>query len=314
MPNIDVKHDLVFADLGARPLKLDVFAPSGSSNGTALLMLHGGAWERGSKDVLAPHAEDLAAQGFVTITSKYRLTGEARFPAQIHDVKRALRWVRSHASSIGFDSDRLCVEGHSAGGRLALLPAGSPFDRRLDAPGGNGGISAAVAAVVAVYQPVLFHIGDDQTWGSAPASALPGADSSEAMGALASPIEQVNPNLPPVMLLHGDADKVEPVSTSLRYAERVRAVGRPVDRHLFAGLPHGFGNRPHFRPVMMGVDRRLLPPNRRRARSLRFRPLLRRVGRRGVSVSPIAAMPGSKSCLAFNVSFGPAHHGPRTYP
>lgn len=251
MPEIEVKRDLVFAHVGDRPLKLDVFAPRGPNNGTAILMLHGGAWERGSKDVLAPHAEDLARQGFVAIASQYRLTGEARFPAQIHDVKRALRWARAHAPSFGFDPDRLCLEGHSAGGHLALLAAGSPFDSRLDPPEGDGGVSAAVAAVVAVYPPVLFHIGGDRPSGSAPASVLPGADQSEEMAALASPIEHVSPELPPVMLLHGDADKVVPVSTSLRYAERVRAVGRPVDLHLFAGLPHGFGNHPEFRPIMM---------------------------------------------------------------
>ena len=251
MPEVDVQRDQVFAKTGDRPLTLDIYHPPGHNNRTAVLMLHGGAWSRGSKAVLAPHAEDLAARGFVAIASEYRLTGEARFPAQIHDVKRALRWVRSNARHLGFDPDRLCLEGHSAGGHLALLAAGSPFDERLDPPEGDGGVSAAVAAVAAVYPPVLFHIGDSRPSGAVPAAALPGADQSEAMAALASPIDHVGPDLPPVMLLHGDADKIVPVSTSLRYAERVREVGRAVDLHLFAGLPHGFGNHPEFRPIMM---------------------------------------------------------------
>jgi acetyl esterase/lipase len=253
MSDTEVKRDLEFANLGGRSLKLDVFRPRGRSNRTAVLMLHGGAWERGSKDLLAPHAEDLAAQGFVAITAEYRLTGEARFPAQIHDVKRALRWARVNAQALGFDEDRLCLEGHSAGGHPALLAAGSPFESRLDPPEGDSGVSAAVTAVVAVYPPVLFHIGSERPSGAAPANALPGADQSEDMAALASPIKHVSADLPPVMLLHGDADKVVPVSTSLRYAEQVRAVGRPVDLHLFAGLPHGFANHPEFRPIMMGL-------------------------------------------------------------
>jgi acetyl esterase/lipase len=137
MGSVEVRRDLVFANAGDRPLKLDLYAPSADNNGAAVVMLHGGAWARGGKEVLAPHAEDLAAQGFVVFASESRLTGEARFPAQIHDVKRALRWVRSNAASLGFDEDRLCLEGHSAGGHLALLAAGSPSDTRLDPPEGD---------------------------------------------------------------------------------------------------------------------------------------------------------------------------------
>jgi len=80
------------------------------------------------------------------------------------------------------------------------------------------------------------------------------ADATNAQieaAALASPIEHVTAQLPPVMLLHGDADKVVPVSASRRYEERVRAVGGRVDLHVFAGLPHGFGNHPEIRPMMM---------------------------------------------------------------
>jgi len=253
MQQANIQRDVVFGDAGERPLKLDIYTPLGSSRRTAILMLHGGGWERGRRSMLAPHAEALAAQGYVAITSEYRLTGEARFPAQIHDVKRALRWVRAHAGELDFDPDRLCLEGHSAGGHLALLAAGTPGDARLDPPEGSAGISAAVAAVVAIYPPVLFYLGADRPSGGVPAAALPGADVSEDMAALASPLTHVTAGLPPVMLLHGDADRIVPVSTSRRYEERVRAVGGKVDLHIFAGFPHGFANHAQFRPVMMAM-------------------------------------------------------------
>jgi dipeptidyl aminopeptidase/acylaminoacyl peptidase len=112
-------------------------------------------------------------------------------------------------------------------------------------------VSAKVAAVAAIYPPVLFHLGGTRPSGGLAASSLPGADDSEEAAALASPIEHVSAALPPVMLLHGDADKVVPVSASRRYEERVRAMGGKVDLHIFAGLPHGFGNHEHFRPMMM---------------------------------------------------------------
>ncbi|HEY3889690.1 MAG TPA: alpha/beta hydrolase, partial [Caulobacteraceae bacterium] len=242
MDRIDIQRDVIFSDAGGCPLKLDIYRPKAGGNGAAVLLLHGGGWSRGSKDMLAPHATALAEQGFVAIASEYRLTGEARFPAQIHDAKRAIRWTRSHAAELGFDPDRLCLEGHSAGAHLALLAAGTPDDARLDPPEGSGGVSAAVAAVAAVYPPVLFHLGETRPSGSLPARSLPGADDSEEAVMLASPIEHVSPALPPVMLLHGDADKVVPVSASRRYEERVRAAGGKVDLHIFGGLPHGFGN------------------------------------------------------------------------
>jgi acetyl esterase/lipase len=251
MDRIDIQRDVVFSDAGGRPLKLDIYKPRAGGNGAAVLLLHGGGWSRGSKDMLSPHATALAEQGFVAIASEYRLTGEARFPAQIHDAKRAIRWVRAHAGELGFDPDRICLEGHSAGAHLVLLAAGTPDDARLDPPEGSGGVSAAVAAVAAVYPPVLFHLGDVRPSGGLAARSLPGADDSEAAAVLASPIEHVTSALPPVMLLHGDADKVVPVSASRRYEERVRAVGGKVDLHIFGGLPHGFGNHPEIRPMMM---------------------------------------------------------------
>ncbi|HEX4196519.1 MAG TPA: alpha/beta hydrolase [Caulobacteraceae bacterium] len=253
MEQVDIERDVVFHDAGGRPLKLDIYQPRGARNGAAVLLLHGGGWSRGSKDMLAPHATALAEQGFVAVASEYRLTGEARFPAQIHDAKRAIRWVRGHAGELGFDPDRLCLEGHSAGAHLALLAAGTPDDARLDPPEGSGGVSAAVAAVAAIYPPVLFHIGETRPSGGLAARSLPGADDSEEAARLASPIEHVSARLPPVMLLHGDADKVVPVSASRRYEERVRAAGGKVDLHIFAGLPHGFGNHEQFRPMMMAM-------------------------------------------------------------
>src|SRR5262249_32254205 len=158
-------------------------------------------------DMLVEHAKQLAGMGFVALACEYRLTGEAHFPACIHDVKRAIRWMRSHADELGFDVDKLCLEGHSAGAHLVLLAAGTPNDPRLDRPGGDEGVSAACAAVAAVYPPVLFHLSGERPSGGLAARSLPGADESDEMAALASPIEHVTAAYPHAMLLHGDADK-----------------------------------------------------------------------------------------------------------
>jgi acetyl esterase/lipase len=252
MVDIEEVRDVVYATAGARPLKLDIYRPA-ERNEAAVLLAHGGGWSRGSKDMLADHCRALASQGFVAMAQEYRLTGEAPFPANIHDVKRAIRWAKSHAADLGFDPDKLCLEGHSAGAHLVLLAAGTPHDERLDPPEGSGGVSAKVAAVAAVYPPTLFHLGEARPSGSLPARVLPGADASAEAAALASPMTHVTPDYPPVMLLHGDADKVVPVSASRRFEEQVRAMGGKAELHIFAGLPHGFGNHAQIRPTMMAL-------------------------------------------------------------
>jgi acetyl esterase/lipase len=252
MSDIEERRDVVYATAGERPLKLDVYKPA-EGNGAAVLLVHGGGWSRGSKDMLVEHCRALANQGFTALAQEYRLNGEAFFPANIHDVKRAIRWAKSHAGELGFDPDRLCLEGHSAGAHLVLLAAGTPDDTRLDPPEGAGGVSASVAAVCAIYPPVLFHVGEARPSGSLPARALLGGGASDEAAALASPIEHVTAAFPPAMLLHGDADKVVPVSASRRFEERLRAVGGKCDLHIYAGLPHGFANHPDIRPAMMAM-------------------------------------------------------------
>jgi acetyl esterase/lipase len=252
MTTIEERRDLIFSEDCGRPLRLDLYRPA-APNGAGVIIAHGGGWSRGSKEMVAEHARALAGQGFVAMAQEYRLTGEAPFPANIHDVKRAIRWARAHARELGFDSERLCLEGHSAGAHLVLLAAGTPNEARLDPPEGTGGVSARVAAVAAIYPPTLFHLGEARPSGSLPARALPGADASAEAAALASPMTHVTADYPPAMLLHGDADKVVPVSASRRFEERVRAEGGKVELHIFAGLPHGFANHPAIRPTMMSL-------------------------------------------------------------
>ncbi len=251
MADVSIENDVVYSEAPGRALKLDIYRPQGRSLRTAALIVHGGGWSRGSKDMLVEHGKALARMGFTALACEYRLTGEAPFPACIHDVKRAIRWTRSHANELGIDPEKLCLEGHSAGAHLVLLAAGTPNDPRLDPPEGDGGVSAACAAVAAVYPPVLFYASGERPSGGLAARSLPGADESDEAAALASPIEHLSAAYPPAMLLHGDADKVVPVSASRRFEEALRMAGGKVDLHIWSGLPHGFGNHPQIRPMMM---------------------------------------------------------------
>ena len=140
---------------GRRELHVDLYRPASDSILPAVLMIHGGGWNSGDRTLQRPLARALAAQGFVTIPVEYRLTPEAPYPAGLHDVKRAVQWVRSHAARYGIDPSRIAVSGCSAGGQLAAL-VGVTNGSRRHAPADVNADSAMVQAVVNIDGIVTF--------------------------------------------------------------------------------------------------------------------------------------------------------------
>ena len=119
-------RDLVYTTIkgtkwGDRDLHVDVFRPDNDSVYPALLMIHGGGWNSGSKALQVPMAQEIAKRGYVTIPVEYRLIPEALYPAGLHDVKTAIRWVRKNSKKLGVDPDKIAVSGCSAGAQLATL-------------------------------------------------------------------------------------------------------------------------------------------------------------------------------------------------
>ena len=165
-----VHHGVEFATVeGFRPLLLDLYLPAASGPCPAIVYLHGGGWAVGTRRRFgrafaswSPTPLDRLAQaGFAVATLDYRLSGEARFPAQLHDVKAAIRWVRGNSSALGIDPARMITWGESAGGHLAML-AGLTGDRP-DLEGSIGehlGQSSAVCGVIDWYGPMnLLSLG-----------------------------------------------------------------------------------------------------------------------------------------------------------
>lgn len=243
MPDtVSVEHDVVVASGGGRDLHADIYRPT-EPNGAGVLMIHGGGWRMGSKDMMPPQASALAGYGFTCAAIEYRLTPEAPWPAQIHDVKAAMRWFRASAGALGLDADRLAVLGNSAGGHLALLLAGTVGHPTFEGEGGNPGVDTAVAAVIAVYPPVLFHVGE-RTSGANAATALLGDEPDAVAAAAASPIETVHRDFPPTFFLHGNADRVVPVTASLNMYHALSKAGAQAEMHIYAEQPHGWARWP----------------------------------------------------------------------
>src|SRR5579884_3018970 len=91
--DVSVRDGVVFGTGGGRDLKCDIYAPPGPAmKAPAVLLLHGGGWRQGEPAMMRGYGLRLAAAGFVCVAPEYRLTGESPWPAQIHDVKAAIRW------------------------------------------------------------------------------------------------------------------------------------------------------------------------------------------------------------------------------
>lgn len=135
---VTARADVVFGRGGGRDLLCDVYAPE--SSGTprrAAIMFHRGGWQRGSRTTLRERAMELAAYGVVVVAAGYRLTGEAAWPAHIHDAKAVLRWVHANAADLGVHPDQIALIGFSAGAQLALLAAGTPGNPAFSGDGGH---------------------------------------------------------------------------------------------------------------------------------------------------------------------------------
>src|SRR6188768_3703844 len=114
---VAVEKDVVFGRGGDVDLKLDIYRPpNGLQKRMATIHFHGGGFAGGSKETLSDRIRPFAALGYVAIAAQYRLSGQAGFPALVHDAKAAIRWVRANAKRLGIEPERIAVVGYSAGG------------------------------------------------------------------------------------------------------------------------------------------------------------------------------------------------------
>lgn len=116
-----VRENIEFVRRGEESLQLDVYRPARAGALPAVLIVHGGGWETGSREMERPLARALAERGYVAVPVSYRLGPRGRFPAPLHDLKRAIAWLRAHDEEFGIDAHRIAIVGASAGGQLAAL-------------------------------------------------------------------------------------------------------------------------------------------------------------------------------------------------
>ena len=237
--------DLEFAVVDGHSLKLDLYLPENVKSAPLLVWIHGGGWRAGSKNNCS--VSWLAEKGFAVASISYRLTDKAIFPAQIHDCKAALRWLRANKSKYAYSSEKVAVAGSSAGGMLAALMGTSGDVKALEGTvGGNNDQSSRVDAVIDFYGASDFilrsktqpHRANKE--GSVVYRLLGGgADKKVELAKQASAAYHVSSDDPPMLVFHGDKDNTVLLDQSLKIQEVYKKAQLPLDLHILKGAGHG---------------------------------------------------------------------------
>ena len=244
-------RDIEYGQVGDTSLRLDVYAPGKRVEARPLIVwVHGGGWRNGSKDRCP--ALRFLEKGCIVASIDYRLSGVAIYPAQIHDCKAAIRWLRANAKTYSIDPQRIGVWGSSAGGHLAALLGTSGDVKSLEGDHGNLDQSSRVQAVCDFFGPTDFLQMDAHALPTAPfkhdASGSPEAlviggpiQENKQKVAAANPITYVTPDDAPFLIVHGDKDPLVPLHQSQLLFNSLKAAGVEVSFHKVKGGEHGFG-------------------------------------------------------------------------
>lgn len=234
--------DLPFAEVEGRELCLDLYLPFWKSNCPLVVFFHGGGWSDGTYK--KPGLEWLTGYGIAVASVQYRLTDEAQFPAQLHDAKGAIRWLRAHAGEFGYDASRIGAAGFSSGAHLAMLAGLVDGNADLEGTvGGNLNVSSAISGVVNYYGASDFILRaktqptQTEQAGSVVYKLLgQPVGQDRALAEIASPAYHVSDCAPPLLVLHGAEDQQVKVDQAHRIVSAYHAAGREADLEI---LPHG---------------------------------------------------------------------------
>jgi len=241
----NVHKDLQYAAVDGKALLLDLYLPEGVAAPPLVVWIHGGAWMRGSKD--SPPSEFVEA-GFATASVEFRQSVEARFPAQIHDIKAAIRFLRASAAKYGYRTDRIAISGSSSGGHLAALVGVSNGVAALEGKiGDHPGQSSAVQAILDYYGPTNFMTILAQSTPHGLSVRVPALErliggrpeAVSELARLASPVEHVDRGDPPLLMFHGDQDPQVPINQSHELEGAYQRAGLPVTFFVVHGAEHG---------------------------------------------------------------------------
>jgi acetyl esterase/lipase len=215
-----MQPDVVYGSANNMPLKLDIWYPRDNPNPTpTLVYIHGGGWIFGSKEGSVYQLLPFLEKGWRVVNVEYRMAGNSLAPGAVEDTRCALRWIVRNAKQWNFDTSKIVLTGHSAGGHLslitAMLPEKTPLDNRC-----YGDEKINVAAVINWYG--ITDVNDLIQGANLKNYAVMWMGSQPNAPEIArsvSPLSHVRTGLPPILTIHGDKDDVVPYSHATRLKE-----------------------------------------------------------------------------------------------
>ncbi|MFT3745905.1 MAG: alpha/beta hydrolase fold domain-containing protein [Pyrinomonadaceae bacterium] len=259
-PNVEAHNGLVYANYGSRAMKLDLFKPKGRGPFPAVIVVHGGAWITGNHKMENPLAIALARRGYVAVTVEHRLSNEKKYPAQIHDLKASVRWLRANAKRWNIDPARTGAVGASSGGHLVALLGATNEIPMFEGEGGNSKFSSRVQSVVDIDGTATFiDPGNIEKEIKGPwntNTTLTGFTYAQnpAIWAEASPITHVNPKSAPTLFLNSSSNR--PFQQREEMSAKLQALGIKSEIVVVPDTPHPFWLfRPWFDTTVENIDR-----------------------------------------------------------
>ncbi len=266
--------DLPYAETDNPRQRLDLFLPEKPKTEGPLpviAFIHGGGWRNGSKDVGARRVAPFVATGkYAAASIGYRLSGEAKWPAQIHDCKAAIRWIRAHAKEHNLDPDRIAIWGSSAGGHLvSMLGVGGGIASLEGSLGPHTDVDSRVRCVANWYGPSdLLTMNDkpsrmDHNAPDSPESLLVGGSIQEhkEKARHASPLTHVSSDDATFLIMHGDKDPLVPHDQSVRLEAALKKAGVEVTFVTIKNGGHGFRGEEIDRRMQAFFEKHLLGAN-----------------------------------------------------
>ena len=242
--SIQERKDVVYATVDGKQLALDLYLPANIKSPALIVWVHGGAWYLYDKK---QYPKALVDAGFALASLDFRQSTEARFPAQVHDIKAGIRFLRAKAAEYGYRTDRIAIAGASSGGHLAAMVGVTNNHKELEgAIGEHLNQSSSVQAIVDYFgasnltsiltQSTPFGLNVrrpalDKLLGGQP-EAVP------ELAKLASPVFHVDRNDPPLLLLHGDQDPQMPINQSHELEGAYETLGLDGHLHVVHGAAH----------------------------------------------------------------------------
>lgn len=245
-PGYSKISDISYATVDGRGLGLDLYLPKDVDNPPLLVWVHGGRWLRRTKEDVFTLA--LVDEGFAMASIDFRLAGETVFPAQVHDIKAAIRFLRAKAATYGYDATRIGIHGRSSGGHLTALVGVTNGHEELEGHVGEYlDESSDVQAVVSYFGASnLTSILDQSTMFGHPLRAAAMAvlfggpvEQKMELAELASAVFHVDASDPPLLLLHGDQDPQMPINQAHELHGAYQRHGLPVHLEVIHGAAHG---------------------------------------------------------------------------